>query len=335
MRSVHVGWMFVLALVAACEDEALRRVEPSRADAGVRDALARDAELADALAGDAPSPDAGSEDAGPLDATSFEDAAPPDASPSDAAPPLDAEPAPDAIPPEDAAEPLDALPEDAARPDAAPADAGARPCVAIQFDGLLDHVIIPDSPSLNPTGQLTIEAWVRTESGVVNPPWYPNLISKRSTNGIYPAWGLGIWNTLELYAVGDGAWVFGGTVVPFGRWTHVAAVFDQTQIRFFIDGAPAGSALAASMGPANQEPVVLGTLTNNTQNYRGDMAGLRVSSTARYTAAFAPASAWVADADTILLLPMDEGTGAVARDGSGNGNDGTLQGASWIAGCPP
>jgi hypothetical protein len=336
MRASHFAWSLLATLAIACDDDRLRPVGVTDAgvsrDAAVRDAAPRDAEGVDATA-DAETTDAVAADAEPVDAVAA------DATPAPDALAADAEPM-DAIATD--AAPMDALAPDAAPADATPADAtpaspdaGVRPCVALQFDGLLDHVLIADSPSLNPTGPVTVEAWVRTESGVVNPPWYPNLISKRAANNIYPPWGLGIWENRQLYSVGDGAWVFGSTPITFGRWSHVAAVFDQAQVRFYVDGVPAGSTPAAAMGPANTEPVVLGTLTNNTQNFRGDMAGLRVSRVARYTAAFAPATSWTSDADTLLLLPMDEGVGATVGDRSGHGNDGAVNGAAWIAGCPP
>jgi hypothetical protein len=332
MRASLIAWSLLATLAVACDDDRLRTVGVTDAGAS-RDAAGRDAAPADASSGDAAAEDVAAVDAAPLDATA-EDALVADAEPAPDALAADAEPT-DAIAAD--AAPMDALAPDAAPADATPAspDAGVRPCVALQFDGLVDHVLIADSPSLNPTGPVTVEAWVRTESGVVNPPWYPNLISKRAANNIYPPWGLGIWENRQLYSVGDGAWVFGSTPITFGRWSHVAAVFDQAQVRFYVDGVPAGSTPAAAMGPANTEPVVLGTLTNNTQNFRGDMAGLRVSRVARYTAAFAPATSWTSDADTLLLLPMDEGVGATVGDRSGHGNDGAVNGAAWIAGCPP
>jgi hypothetical protein len=40
----------------------------------------------------------------------------------------------------------------------------------------------------------------------------------------------------------------------------------------------------------------------------------------------------VASSALKLWLPMMEGAGASAYDGSGNGNDGTINGATWTAG---
>jgi len=34
----------------------------------------------------------------------------------------------------------------------------------------------------------------------------------------------------------------------------------------------------------------------------------------------------------VLVLHFDEGSGTVARDASGNGNDGTIYGATWVNG---
>ncbi|MCC7380966.1 MAG: hypothetical protein IT384_04005 [Deltaproteobacteria bacterium] len=321
-------------LASGCEDGSLRRLPPDPSGGGGADARSpgdADASIsADALAADAGSLDS-SLDAQPLlDASASDalsDAEPVDASPADAAPHV-----PDAGPLD--AQATDAQAEDAQAEDAGSADAG-QACSALRFDGLSANVEIPNSTSLNPSGALTIEVWVRAEAGVVNPPWYPNLISKRSTNTTYPAWGLGIWLDLAPYSVANSSWATGNVPLVFGRWAHVAAVYDGSELRFYVDGAPAGVHRATSMGPANAEPVILGTLTNNTQNFRGDLAGLRVSTVPRYGAPFTPANSWSPDAETILLLPMDEGAGGTARDRSAFGNHATLNGVTWIPDCPP
>ena len=46
------------------------------------------------------------------------------------------------------------------------------------------------------------------------------------------------------------------------------------------------------------------------------------------------ASSWAAAADSDLVAwwRFDEGSGTVARDATGNGNDGTVVGATWLEG---
>jgi hypothetical protein len=39
-----------------------------------------------------------------------------------------------------------------------------------------------------------------------------------------------------------------------------------------------------------------------------------------------------ASSDAVLILHFDEGSGTIAKDESGNGNDGTIHGAQWVGG---
>jgi hypothetical protein len=63
----------------------------------------------------------------------------------------------------------------------------------------------------------------------------------------------------------------------------------------------------------------------------GRIAEVRVSNIARYTAPFTPQIRFASDANTMMLLHFDEGSGTTAHDSSGNGNDGTLNGTvTWV-----
>ena len=188
--------------------------------------------------------------------------------------------------------------------------------------------------SLDLAGPLTIELWVRPEAGVVNNPWWPNLIGKRDTNSVYPPWVLGLSPSIQPYAVVSGGWVTGAVTVPLNDWSHLAFVWDGASATVFLDGVPTAMGAASTLGPANTGNVYLGTLPSNEQNFQGDIAALRLSSIARYSGPFVPAAAWASDVDTVLLLPLEEGSGSMAFDASSNANDGLLVGATWIGGLP-
>lgn len=214
-------------------------------------------------------------------------------------------------------------------------DAAAPACFALHFGGPDTRVRVASSNALVGGGRLTVEAWVRPTAGVIDPAgFYPNLIGKRNDNNIYPTWALGLNDTSKLYTVANGDWFYGTTGVVLNEWTHVAAVSDGAEVRFYINGALDSAIAATTQGPTNTEDVYIGTLPSNEQQYQGDIAGVRVSTVARYTSTFVPTATWTADPDTVLLLAMRDGTGTTATDSSGLGNDGRVDGATWIAECP-
>src|SRR5678815_3055930 len=120
----------------------------------------------------------------------------------------------------------------------------------------------------------------------------------------------------RLYTVADSNWFYGTGSVALDAWTHVASVFDGGEVRFYINGALDSATAATAQGPTNTEDVYLGTLPTNEQQYQGDIAGVRVSTVARYTSTFVPTTTWTTDADTVLLLAMRDGTGTTATDSS-------------------
>ena len=108
---------------------------------------------------------------------------------------------------------------------------------AFNFDGASQYVQLPNSPSLNPAGSFSIEAWIYvTNGGAVN-----TIMDKWATSGP--------WGNQRSYAFHvnpNGVLVFSisdatnqldtafqdflttNNAVPFNTWTHVAAVYDQS-----------------------------------------------------------------------------------------------------------
>ena len=80
--------------------------------------------------------------------------------------------------------------------------------------------------------------------------------------------------------------------------------------------------------------VPLDKLTGHTEGrwFEGEISEVRLSKTARYIgASYAPVERFTADPDTIALYHCDEGQGQVLADASGNGHDGQIIGATWVA----
>lgn len=115
---------------------------------------------------------------------------------------------------------------------------------AFSFDGADDHASVPNSPSLNVIGdQLTLEAWVNptTVSGD------RQILSMASSTGIPNGrkYGLFIQNGFLGFEVRTANGYYGtmpttGAITP-GVWTHVAGVYDGSQVIWYFNGVAAGN----------------------------------------------------------------------------------------------
>ena len=103
---------------------------------------------------------------------------------------------------------------------------------AIEFDGVSSHVTVPHSDDLSfgPSDAFSIVAWVYPTS--LPGHWAGVVTKSRDRSNWY-----GIWINPNDH------WVFGlqddnkiGSAVEAGSWTHVAATFDDGQIKIYLNG---------------------------------------------------------------------------------------------------
>jgi len=95
-----------------------------------------------------------------------------------------------------------------------------------------------------------------------------------------------------------------------GVWSHIALCRSGTTTRFFKDGSLIQSTTGSGTigGNASTDNITIGAIETGglTQDFDGWIDEVRISNTARYTAAFtAPTAAFENDADTTLLLHMN------------------------------
>lgn len=108
---------------------------------------------------------------------------------------------------------------------------------ALSFDGVDDYVEVSDSSTLDITGSITIEAWVKADSF----PAWARILEKGgyATGTGYGLVLLGDTGKVRFEHNSGGAtfeYVDGITVLSAGVWYHVVAVFDGNAAYIYING---------------------------------------------------------------------------------------------------
>jgi len=204
---------------------------------------------------------------------------------------------------------------------------------ALKFDGVRSYVAIPslerDAPS-----PITLEAWINRQNDDEFTGLLMRLMGKAPCHFSLAR--------PECQLAGRDSSpkgpflrvVFSEHIVKINTWTHVCYVIDRQEVRLFVDGR-LSSILA---GPMVQQPVApdkergagIGGMDNITWRFKGLMAGLRVSKSARYLKDFTPPLRFEKDGDTLALYHFDEGSGDKLTDSSGNNHHGKIIAATWV-----
>ncbi len=168
---------------------------------------------------------------------------------------------------------------------------GQAPASGLDFDGVNDLVIIPVKPNLNISSAITIETWIYPTKG----SGIQNVISKSSgtsnTGYIFPrTYGSAInnsaWKNLDflLYINSSTGWQTLSvpyTTDPSGlyklnQWHHVAATYDGSEMRIYIDGILKGSKIFYGTIIVNNNPLAIGGHPGFTEYFRGRVDEVKI-----------------------------------------------------------
>jgi hypothetical protein len=232
----------------------------------------------------------------------------------------------------DRGSPMDSVDQTQNDPTARPTlPPGAGPSFALRFDGA-QSTETPDADDLDLTDTWTIEMWIKPfdAAGALQ-----HLISKWGccTEASYH---LALTNecfrdgVMQLGTRAGGANSFTESVhlIQNDVWQHVAATFDHGESRLYINGDLVTMQRAMrtpQIGPATlslgREKAVRGFIG---KYYSGVMDEVRVWNVVRthgQVLAFMNKSVNPKTPGLVVYWPMDEGTGDVATDETGNGHD--------------
>ncbi len=209
---------------------------------------------------------------------------------------------------------------------------------ALDFDGVND--VITGSSAALPSSDYTIAAWFNLDtlkaSGIL--VWGDDSFNERRSMFIWNgASGTNWYISSDMY----GNNVLGTTPLQAGRWYFAVVCRSASNVAtIYLNGKLDRNAShpAAAAAYTNTDFRLGDTRVN--EFIDGKIAGVRVFNQVLTAAQVADlylnpekiTPDGVATSALKLWLPMMEGAGASAYDGSGNGNDGTINGATWTAG---
>jgi glucose/arabinose dehydrogenase/mono/diheme cytochrome c family protein/regulation of enolase protein 1 (concanavalin A-like superfamily) len=190
---------------------------------------------------------------------------------------------------------------------------------ALRFTGeFAQSVTVPDHPSLNPTGGITIASWVHPLD------WNGNRRVLQKGDGD---------NQYRLLAeAGELVWEIAGVgrlevaLPPVNQWFHLAATYNGARMRINVNGIPVGSLAATGPIPVTADPLHLGTKTPGSvagDHFNGSLDELRLYNRS-LSGAEIGALAGVGPGDGLIAWwKLDEAGGTSAADSSA-GRTGTL-----------
>lgn len=123
---------------------------------------------------------------------------------------------------------------------------------SLSLNGTNQYLTAPSSTSLNVTGAITVEAWIKLNSTGA----YQAIVSREAFQQVGTGGGYRLAVTdvgklrLDLFQSHNTyTTAIGTTSITTGVWHHVAGVFDGSQMRVYVDGILNGS-VSTTSGPA-------------------------------------------------------------------------------------
>jgi len=207
-----------------------------------------------------------------------------------------------------------------------------------------NYVDLGDSSSIELTGSITLGAWVYITSSAQS-GYFPVIISNL-TNSNYNGFELLVHDSsgaapgAVYLQVGNGGTlqtVYDTTALPVNQWVFVTATYNASTgtATFYHNGT---SVSTASWGTtaigASTEPVAIGTRPSDitsSLSFPGFIDNVFIYNTALSSTAVADL---YNNANLVAYYNFNEGSGSTANDASGNGNNGTINGATYSAMTP-
>lgn len=199
---------------------------------------------------------------------------------------------------------------------------------ALEFNGDRQAVLVPDYAGIRPTGNFTVEAWIKPYEPTAGSIFKFILSKNYAGQGFALVMvGLGSEQRIQFESVAVVAYGVGqgyNEAAFRNTWMHVAGVLEDGRLSIFVNGVWGRTVNYAKSDPL-ATPLVIGN--SLWQGFNGAIDEVRIWSTARTHEQI------VQNKDRRLTgrepglaayLPFDEGRGLVARNFAPGGKNGRL-----------
>ena len=138
----------------------------------------------------------------------------------------------------------------------------------LTFDGVDDYIEVPDDPSLDITGSITLTAWIKPVdiSG-------DYVVCKRRPEGGGNVYSLDIYPG-QVRSMG----VYGRTDIVVGQWQHIAATCDGSTVTLYYNGEVDTAVGGTGPFETSEGNVEIGTYSGGVPQpfFQGAIAGVRI-----------------------------------------------------------
>jgi hypothetical protein len=213
---------------------------------------------------------------------------------------------------------------------------------ALDFDGVNDDINVTPAP-IGAESAVSFSGYLKTTQSFSS---VKGIISK-GTNGFgdFVIAGRGT-DKLGVYFQtnsASGGYHLSTTSINDGEWYFFTVTWENSSdnLKIYINGSLENTQTIAGDSVKNTDTkLAIGAFSNDSNYFDGELANVKIFNTALTAAQVADlylnpekiVPDGVADSALKLWLPMMEGAGTTAYDGSGNGNHGTINGATWVSG---
>ena len=177
------------------------------------------------------------------------------------------------------------------------------------FYGTSDLLSLPTAAGNLGTGDFTVELWAYHDDATLGGQTYIDTRETSATNG-WLLYVLGGGDYIRFYANGSSTVLSPTTaIVRKNAWNHIAISRASGTLRLFVNGVQHGAQTGNTSDYAAYN-FNIGAKTYTASSaipMKGDIADVRISTNARYTADFTPpTTAFTNDSNTQLLVSMQD-----------------------------